>query len=83
MELELLRKQKKGELVININSNLESLDIITIQKMAFIYNSIESGWSVNKKNDKFVFNKKHEGKKEVFLDSYLQEFIKDNMVINS
>jgi hypothetical protein len=83
MELESSKKQKGGEMVININSNMDSLDIITLQKMAFIYNSIESGWSVNKKDNKFVFNKKHEGKKEVFLDSYLQEFIKDNMVIHN
>jgi hypothetical protein len=83
MELESSKKQKRGEMVININSNMDSLDIITLQKMAFIYNSIESGWSVNKKDNKFVFNKKHEGKKEVFLDSYLQEFIKDNMVIHN
>jgi hypothetical protein len=83
MELEPSRKQKGEGMVININSNLESLDVITLQKMAFIYNSIESGWSVNKKDDKFVFNKKHEGKKEVFLDSYLQEFIKDNMIIHN
>ena len=66
MELELLRKQKKGELVININSNLESLDIITIQKMAFIYNSIESGWSVNKKMINLFLIKNMKEKKKFF-----------------
>ena len=83
MELESSKKQKGGEMVININSNMDSLDIITLQKMAFIYNSIESGWSVNKKDNKFVFNKKHEGKKEIFREDYLLSFMKDNFDINS
>lgn len=67
---------------INIKTaaNLE-VDFIKLQKMAFIYNAIESGWSVNKNEDKYVFNKKHEGKKEVFLDSYLQEFLKNNITL--
>jgi hypothetical protein len=29
-----------------------------------------------------VFSKNHEGKKEIFLDSYLQKFMKSNMDIN-
>ena len=67
---------------INIKTaaNLE-VDFMKLQKMAFIYNAIESGWAVNKNEDKYVFNKKHEGKKEVFLDSYLQEFLKNNMTL--
>ena len=43
--------------------------------MAFIYNAIESGWSVKKNEDKYIFTKKHEDKKEVYLESYLRKFI--------
>lgn len=58
------------------------ININKLQKMIFIYNTIESGWVVHKNNQKYYFNKKHEGKKEVFLDSYLEEFIKNNSSFN-
>jgi hypothetical protein len=69
--------------IINIETpaNL-NLDFIKIQKMAFVYNAIESGWSVKKNDDKYIFSKKHEGKKEVYLESYLRKFIEANMDIN-
>ena len=47
--------------------------------MAFIFNAIEKGWNVSKKNDLYVFKKNHEGKKEVFLDDYLKRFMCENM----
>ena len=46
--------------------------------MAFIYNALEDGWTINKKNDCYIFKKNHEGKKEVYLDDYLRRFMKDN-----
>ena len=41
--------------IINIETpaNL-NLDFIKIQKMAFVYNAIESGWSVKKNDDKYI-----------------------------
>ena len=48
------------------------------KRMVFITNAIENGWTVTKKIDTYVFTKKHEGRKEVFLDSYLDSFIKTN-----
>jgi hypothetical protein len=50
-----------------------------LQKMSFINNAIESGWTVKKRNDKYFFTKKHENKKEVYLDTYLQKFIESNL----
>ena len=50
--------------------------------MSFIYNALEQGWSVTKKQEAYVFSKNHEGKKEIFLDSYLQKFMQSNMDIN-
>jgi hypothetical protein len=47
--------------------------------MKFLYNALETGWSIVKKDDKYIFNKKHEGEKEIYLDSYLQQFILANM----
>ena len=30
-------------------------------------------------DDKYIFSKKHEGKREVYLDSYLNKFIQSNI----
>jgi hypothetical protein len=46
--------------------------------MIFIYNSINKGWKVHKKENSYIFSKKHENKKEVFLDDYLKKFILEN-----
>ena len=48
------------------------------KRMVFIANAIENGWTVSKKTDTYVFSKKHEGRKEVFLDSYLDQFVETN-----
>lgn len=48
-------------------------------KKDFIYNALDDGWSVTKKQDYYIFKKKHEERKEVFLDSYLTKFIEKNM----
>ena len=52
-----------------------------LYKMIFIYNAIENGWHVKKTNDLYVFTKKHENKKELYLDNYLKKFIKENTLI--
>ena len=55
------------------------VDFIILQKMKFIYNAIIDGWSVKKIKNQFIFTKKHEGKKEVHLDNYIDNFIKTNL----
>jgi hypothetical protein len=52
------------------------------QKMLLLFNSIEQGWSVKKRDDSYVFTKSHEGKKEVLEDSYLKKFMKTNLDLN-
>jgi hypothetical protein len=50
------------------------------QKMIFIMNALERGWKIKKiGDDKYVFIKKHEGRKEIFLESYLEKFINTNI----
>lgn len=58
------------------------IDPISLHKMAFIYNALENGWSIKKKNNAYVFTKNHEGKKEVYLDNYLKRFMKENFEIS-
>ena len=58
------------------------IDIILFKKMNLIYNALEEGWSIKKKENSYIFTKKHENKKEVFEDSYLMNFMKSNLDIN-
>ena len=77
---------------MDININFDSLkdlendnvkvDVIKFQKMLLLFNSIEQGWSVKKRKDSYVFTKSHEGKKEVFEESYLLKFMKTNLDLN-
>ena len=48
-------------------------------KKDFIYNALEDGWSISKKEECYIFRKKHEQKKEDYLDSYLSKFIEKNL----
>ena len=59
-----------------------SIDYVKLQKMGFIYNALENGWSIKKKEKNYIFTKNHEGKKEVYLDNYLEKFIKNNFDLN-
>ena len=63
------------------NENVK-VDVIKFQKMLLLFNSIEQGWSVKKKNDSYDFTKGHEGKKEVLEESYLLKFMKTNLDLN-
>tara|TARA_Y100000741_G_C18209055_1_gene540964 strand:- start:63 stop:293 length:231 start_codon:yes stop_codon:yes gene_type:complete len=69
------------DILINTNNELE-IDTIKLQKMAFIYNAVESGWKISKQKDSYIFSKKHEGRKEIFLDNYLKKFLESNFDIN-
>jgi len=51
------------------------------QKMVFLYNTIENGWTVRKYKDAYIFTKKHENRKEIFQSDYLEKFIETNRSI--
>ena len=67
---------------ITINNTNSSIDFMKLQKMAFLFNALENGWSIKKKGSLYIFTKKHEGKKEVYLDDYLRLFMTENLDIN-
>ena len=60
-----------------------NIDYIKLQKMAFLYNALENGWTIKKQNEVYIFTKNHQGAKEIFLDSYLRRFMKENIDLNS
>ena len=72
---------------INIEVQLDNealeIDKTKFKKMVFLYNALDNGWSIKKRNDSYVFTKSHEGKKEIFDEKYLATFMKDNFNINS
>ena len=70
------------DIYIKIPEKIE-IDNFILQKMTFLYNALENGWDIKKTDDKYIFSKKHEQKKEVYLDSYLREFLESNITINN
>jgi hypothetical protein len=69
---------------INIlDANQIEIDQIKFKKMVFLYNALDNGWSIKKKLNSYIFTKNHEGKKEIFDESYLSIFMKDNSNINN
>jgi hypothetical protein len=63
-----------------MNNNFE---IIDLQKMIFIYNALQKGWSVKKiKDDKFEF-KKTKNAEVLDLDQYMKDFISTNLNIDN
>ena len=67
---------------IQLNEMNLELDKIKFQKMAFIFNALDDGWTIKKKNSSYIFTKNHEGKKEIFDEEYLATFMKHNSDIN-
>ena len=68
----------------NINiDNINTIDYITLQKMLFIFNALNKGWTVKKKHKKYIFTKNHEGDHSIFLESYLRRFIHENLTNNN
>ena len=49
------------------------------KKQQFIWNALEDGWEIRKKDNSYIFSKPHEGKKEVFSDTFLRAFIVKNL----
>jgi len=67
--------------IINALNNNIKMDRIVFQKTMFIMNALESGWTVKKKDDKYIFLKKNENRQEVYQEEYLRKFIETNMKI--
>ena len=50
------------------------------QIMNFIYNALENGWEVKKRDSAtYVFRKKHRGDRKVFMENYLETFLGANL----
>lgn len=56
-------------------------NVIEYKKMKFIFNALNDGWEIRKEEDSYIFTKKHEGKKEVYSNNYLRDFVIKNSEI--
>lgn len=59
---------------------LDTLDTIQIskkdfQRLCFINNAINDGWTVKKRKQIYIFSKRIEGCEKVFTENYLDNFI--------
>jgi len=70
------------DIQIKINNANLNIDKQKIHKMVFLFNALENGWSIKKINKEYIFSKNHEGKREVYNEDYLENFIKDNSNMN-
>jgi hypothetical protein len=68
---------------VSRNNDLSGLNFenTQIQKMVFIFNAVNDGWTVKKLDvDTYEFNMDTEKiKKEIVLDDYLKKFIRNNL----
>jgi len=74
-DVKFKRKNKNNELFEDDNPSKEIL--------YFMYNVLNNGWTIkksNKMNEKYIFLKNHEGKKEFFSNNYIHTFLKENFI---
>lgn len=52
------------------------------EEMLFIYNALNNGWKIQKKNNAYIFSKKHNNKKSFFNKSFTNHFVNQNKSIH-
>ena len=70
------------DIEVKIEDKQVEIDKIKFQKMVFLFNALDNGWSIKKRKDSYIFTKNHEGKKEVLEYTYLMKFMKTNLDLN-
>jgi hypothetical protein len=68
---------QKLEITNEMPNNIK-LEKSSLRKMLFITNALDQGWSIKKSNDSYIFTKKHENRKEIFQENYLEDFLFSN-----
>lgn len=63
---------------LEIPDNIK-MDRKHFQKLMFLNNALNDGWSIKKSAENYIFTKKHENKREIFQENYLENFIVSNL----
>lgn len=66
------------KLEIPLDHNSVQISKTQLKRMIFIQNALEQGWSVKKSQDSYIFTKKHENRREIFQENYLETFLVSN-----
>jgi len=66
------------ELEMSDSMETAKLEKPVIRKLLFLSNALDQGWSIKKEKESYVFTKKHENKREVFKENYLENFLISN-----
>ena len=58
------------------------IDKPVFQKMMFLMNALDQGWSIKKSQESYIFTKKHENRREIFQEDYLEKFLITNSSVS-
>lgn len=58
--------------------NITDITVMTKHKALFILSTLDKGWTVKKRKNKYIFVKKHGEKKEIFAEDFLKRFMEEN-----
>ena len=67
----------KLEIPNDFTSNIQ-IQKNQFKKMLFIMNALDRGWCIKKSQDSYIFTKKHENRREIFQENYLEDFLISN-----
>lgn len=79
LSMSTLGEKQNNPVPIFVESpNQLNINRTQLKKMVFVMNALDKGWSVKKRDDEYIFTKKHENLREVFRENYLETFIHSN-----
>ena len=59
----------------------KDIDMKTIHQLLIINKALENNWKVEKIQNQYIFSKKHDNKKEIYEEDYLDQFIYKNIIL--
>uniref|UniRef100_A0A6C0L9F3 Uncharacterized protein n=1 Tax=viral metagenome TaxID=1070528 RepID=A0A6C0L9F3_9ZZZZ len=72
-----MSSSQKLEISSDLPNNIK-LEKASLRKMLFVMNALDQGWSIKKSQDSYIFTKKHENRREIFQENYLEDFLFSN-----
>jgi hypothetical protein len=70
------------ELEMTDSIDVSKIEKPIIRKLLFLSNALDQGWTIKKQDESYIFTKKHENKREVFRENYLENFLISNFSID-
>jgi hypothetical protein len=64
----------------DLSDNIK-VDKAQLRKLLFLQNALDNGWTIKKSGDSYIFMKKHENRREVYKENYLEKFLISNFTV--